>query len=39
MASEQIEYCGCCEHYEQCRVSLKAGDLKCCIAEKERKQC
>lgn len=40
MASEQIEYCGCCEHYEQCRASAKAGNLKRCIAaEKEGKSC
>lgn len=32
MASDQIEYCGNCEHYEQCRALAEQGRLKSCRA-------
>lgn len=38
MASEQIEYCGECKHYEQCMSRAKEGRLtKCILNEKEER--
>lgn len=38
MASEQIEYCGECKHYEQCRNLALKGRLHGCKLNKESKE-
>lgn len=37
MASDQVEYCGECKHYEKCVALAAEGRLKMCIANKEGK--
>ena len=32
MARDQIEYCGNCEHYNECKVKAAKGRLKECKA-------
>lgn len=36
MASEQIEYCGNCEHYEKCKSLDEKGHLHQCIMNKSK---
>lgn len=30
MACDQLEYCGSCEHYEECKKRAEAGRLESC---------
>lgn len=36
MASEQIEYCGMCEHYEQCKALRSNGQFNYCLVNEEK---
>lgn len=37
MASEQVEYCGECKHYERCKELALQGRLHSCKAKKENR--
>ena len=37
MATDQIEYCGNCEHYMKCKALAKHGRLHECKANKDKK--
>ena len=37
MASDQVEYCGGCPHYEECLARIKEGKLQTCKLATERR--
>ena len=38
MASEQIEYCGECEHFETCKILAKEGRLDHCQYDEQSRE-